>query len=67
MNDRNSALVGHFRRESLPDGTSTGDGGAINATLGSGQVDAISWPRRTFEQRLPKALNAAAERWLRPI
>jgi hypothetical protein len=26
-----------------PDGTSTGDGGAINATLGSGPVDAISW------------------------
>jgi hypothetical protein len=26
-----------------PDGTSTGDGGAINATLGSGPVDTISW------------------------
>jgi hypothetical protein len=26
-----------------PDGASTGDGGAINAALGSGPVDAISW------------------------
>src|SRR5262245_59099423 len=26
-----------------PDGTSTGDGGAINVTLGSGPVDTISW------------------------
>jgi hypothetical protein len=26
-----------------PDGTSTGDGGAIDATLGSGPVDTISW------------------------
>jgi hypothetical protein len=26
-----------------PDGTATGDGGAINVTLGSGPVDTISW------------------------